>query len=171
MRDQMKRGGGRRRVFRQWLRSWYIWMFQLPLLAPLAWTSGLARAWPDLIRYGERLRLGPRPTQAQDGRNGVALYRANVLRRLRKPQPRYAQVPVQLIVPLRDKYVSPDLFIGIERWVPQLLRRDVDGGHWLPLTHPEWLVRHVRDFIDDVEGRAAASPPTQTDGPANETRA
>src|SRR5690606_12761624 len=34
--------------------------------------------------------------------------------------------------------------------VPDLVRRDVPAGHWVPLTHPEALARWIDEHIDAV---------------------
>jgi pimeloyl-ACP methyl ester carboxylesterase len=119
-------------------RSWYIAVFQLPLLAPLAWRLGLARAWPVIIRYfeGVTLREGhPQPTLAADAVAGIGLYRANMRSRTRRGERRGAKVPVQLITLTADHYVSPALAgADLDRWVPHLVRRTMRATHWSALT-------------------------------------
>ncbi|NIG06654.1 SDR family oxidoreductase, partial [Burkholderia sp. Tr-849] len=95
----------------------------------------------------------PRPTQADDGARGVRLYRANFIRCLFAPRERYAHAPVQTIVPLGDKYVSPALSENLSRWVPQYYRREVAAGHWLPLADPTRFAALAGQLIDAVESR------------------
>lgn len=137
---------------RQLLSSWYIGLFQLPLLAPLGWEAGLGKRWPQFLARREGIAdVAPNPTQTQDGKHGVQLYRANFAARALRPQERYAHCPVQLIVPTADHYVSPALFDGLEHWVPRLWRRDINAGHWLPLSHPEELARWLGEFVELIE--------------------
>ena len=122
---------------RQLARSWYIGVFQLPLLAPAAWRWGLARRWPAVLHRVEG--VAPRPgfpadTLCGDAIRGISLYRANMGRRRPGPQPRRTGVPVQLITLTRDRYVSPALSEGLERWVPNLTRRTLAATHWSALT-------------------------------------
>jgi NAD(P)-dependent dehydrogenase (short-subunit alcohol dehydrogenase family)/pimeloyl-ACP methyl ester carboxylesterase len=119
---------------RQLLHSWYVIAFHVPVLAPLVWKLGLARRW------------GKAPSDAV---NGIALYRANILRTLRKPRHRVAQMPVQVIQPMRDRYVSTDP-LNLEKWVPVLRRRTLAAGHWALLTHAPAVTRMVREFIADT---------------------
>ena len=121
----------------QLLSSWYIAFFHLPLLPALGWRLGLDRAWPKLLRRLEGVRnLPPNPTQRSDGMRGVQLYRANFMRSLCKPRSRSTRLPVQLIVPLNDRFVRPQLFADLQRWAPLLTRREVRAGHWQLLAEP-----------------------------------
>lgn len=136
----------------QLVRSWYTYFFHLPVLPSLMWRLGLGKAWPALLRRMERVTVAPTATQTSDGVNGVLLYRANFLRRLFRPQARVAHAPVQTLVTLADKYVSPRLSDDLGRWVPLHWRREVRGGHWLPLKNPTLMAAMVREFALFTEG-------------------
>lgn len=133
-----------RELVTQLLSSWYITFFQLPLLPELAWRSGLAQR---ALAMTDRTGL----PAAADGVHGLQLYRAN-LPRLAKPDPRVIDVPVQVLAPQRDPFVSRSLQTDIGRWVPGLAVRELPGGHWLPRTHPRTVARCARELIDHVEG-------------------
>ncbi len=68
-----------------------------------------------------------------------------------RPRPRYAHCPVQLLVPTLDRYVSPALGSDLARWVRQLTRTEIAGGHWVIIQQPALVARHVRAFIASVE--------------------
>jgi len=140
------------KVANQLMHSWYIGAFHLPLAAPLAWKLGLDQLWPKLLERFEGIRGESAPTQSSDGQHGVNLYRANVAKRLLSPRERRTSVPVQLVVPTRDRFVSLELLEGLDQWVDELWRRDVAAGHWLQLSHPELVVRTVSEFVDFIEG-------------------
>jgi len=140
------------KVANQLLHSWYIGAFHLPLAAPLAWKLGLDQLWPKLLERMEGIKAEAAPSQTKDGRHGVNLYRANVGKRLLAPRERRTSVPVQLVVPTRDRFVSLELLDGLDQWVEQLWRRDVAAGHWLQLSHPELVQRYVSEFVDFIEG-------------------
>ncbi|KVQ90854.1 SDR family oxidoreductase [Burkholderia ubonensis] len=141
----------------QLVRSWYVVLFHLPFIPELIWRLWLGRAWPGLLHRVEKTRVAPRATQADDGARGVRLYRANFIRCLLTPRERYAHAPVQTIVPLGDKYVSPALSENLSRWVPQYYRREVAAGHWLPLADPARFAGLAQQLIDAVE--RGAEPP------------
>lgn len=143
-------GAKLRRMLTQLRQSWYIAMFQLPG-APLAWNLGVARLWPQVLLKTEGLRVPASPSQLKDGRNGINLYRANVLPRLLRPRERYTEVPVQLLVALQDPYVRTSLFDGLTRWAPKLWRREISRGHWLPLTEPAWVAEHIGEFVRFID--------------------
>jgi pimeloyl-ACP methyl ester carboxylesterase len=138
------------RVTLQMLKSSYIYMFQLPLLPELMWRTVFGRNWPRLMRRLESTEIEPRATQTSDGVHGVGLYRANVFQRMLKPQMRYAHAPVQVLVPLQDHFISPWLSEDLSRWVPQLRRTEIAGGHWVTIKQPELFTKHVRAFIDGI---------------------
>jgi pimeloyl-ACP methyl ester carboxylesterase len=146
-RDRVTRPSPRRllQFLLQSVHSWYVWLFQVPVISPLTWRLWLARAWPQLLRRVEGVtpREGhPADTLADDAVAGINLYRANILPRLTGPRERIARVPVQLITVSGDHFVSPALAgSDLDRWVPDLTRQTVQGTHWSALD------KRVADMI------------------------
>ncbi|MDQ2881378.1 MAG: SDR family oxidoreductase [Actinomycetota bacterium] len=134
-----------RELITQAMESWYITFFQLPLLPELAWRTGLAQRALALVDSAAT----PAVTDAV---NGVQLYRANMFPRLVMPGPRRTDIPVQVLAPQRDPFVSTSLQTDIRRWVPNLAVRELPGGHWLPRTQPSTLARCASELIDHAEG-------------------
>ena len=134
-----------RELITQAVSSWYIAFFQLPLVPELAWRAGLAQRALTLLDHTSD------PAVA-DAVTGVALYRANMLPRLTASDPRPTDVPVQVLVPQRDPFVTRALQTDIRRWVPNLAIRQLSGGHWLPRTHPAAVARCASELVDHVEG-------------------
>lgn len=142
----------RRRVYNQLLHSWYIASFHLPLLPRLTWRMAFNK-WPERIaRLNQALEMEQFPTQASDGLHGIKLYRANFLKRLFRPEGRWTDIPVQLIVPTEDIYVTPGLFDDLTGWAPRLWRRDITAGHWVQLSHPDLIAGYLREFMDFIDG-------------------
>ncbi|MDV6260908.1 alpha/beta fold hydrolase [Rhodococcoides yunnanense] len=124
----------------QLARSWYVFGFHVPVLG--------ARVPGLLARLGAEGE--PTPTVA-DQQRGIALYRANVLRRvLRGPAPRCA-VPTTVVAPVRDRMLSPNLTDGLDRWIPDLRVVHVDAGHWWPYTHPADAARVLMTRVKATE--------------------
>jgi NAD(P)-dependent dehydrogenase (short-subunit alcohol dehydrogenase family)/pimeloyl-ACP methyl ester carboxylesterase len=145
---------GVRTAVEQALRSWYVYAFQIPALPPLVWRLAIARRFSKVLERVEGVRADatwPSSTLVADGSRGIKLYRANMLRRARHPRVRTTDVPVQLIVPQHDPFVSPRLLDGIEQLAPTLVRRDVAGGHWIIRSHPDRVARWVSTHVDAVE--------------------
>lgn len=138
------------KALNQLAHSWYIMMFQLPLVAPTIWRT-LGQYWPQVLKRTERIDAPLSPSQKKDGAYGVNLYRANFLPALLKPRERYTGKPVQLIVPLRDAYVRDQLFEGITLWAHNTWRRDADAGHWTLLAEGTRLAQWIDDFIRQIE--------------------
>jgi pimeloyl-ACP methyl ester carboxylesterase len=109
----------------QLLRSLYVPAFQIPALPEAVWRLFLTR------RYEKKAgrRVGDDPVR------GLALYRANFFPS-GPPRPRNpVTVPVHVVVPVKDPFLSPHLVDGLQSWVADLNITRVDGGHWWPATH------------------------------------
>ncbi|MGF6774338.1 pimeloyl-ACP methyl ester carboxylesterase [Paraburkholderia sp. GAS199] len=142
----------RRRPFgssvRQTLKSWYIFFFHLPWLPELVWRAGGARMWPLWLRLTERVQSSRDPSQLRNALNGLNLYRANFVDKLLRPRARHAHAPVQFIVPLRDRYVGPELSLGLDTWLGAYRRVEIDAGHWVVLREPERIAELVERFVE-----------------------
>ncbi|OZC49782.1 hypothetical protein CH286_09885 [Rhodococcus sp. WWJCD1] len=124
----------------QLARSWYVFGFHVPVVG--------TRVPALLARFGAEGE--PTPTVA-DQQRGIALYRANVLRRvLRGPDPRCA-VPTTVVAPTHDRMLSPNLTDGLDRWIPDLRVVRVDAGHWWPFTHPVDAARVLKARVQEAE--------------------
>ncbi len=131
----------RRDTLRQAVSSWYTVLFRLPALPELGWRSGLfARV------------LGGPPPLTRNAVNGLELYRANIAERLGNPQPRGTDVPVQVLAPTRDAYVTAPLQTEIDEYASDLRVRHIAGGHWVPRSRPGVIARCVRELVTHVEG-------------------
>lgn len=143
-------------VGRQLASSWYAMAFQLPRVPELVLTrlGGpignllAAREGLDRAEGGRHWAVG----LGRDAVNGVNLYRANGLRFVREPTP--TDVPVQLVVPTKDAFLSPALYADLEAFAPDLRRMEVVAGHWVVRTQPDVVADAVRSFVADVEARS-----------------
>jgi pimeloyl-ACP methyl ester carboxylesterase len=144
--------GGLLSALRQGVHSWYIVFFHLPVL-PTVMAKGKfnQRLWARALHRVEGAPTDaawPAATFGADFGHGVNLYRANIRDRFRRPTLRHTETPVQLIVPLHDRYVTPALLEGLENWSSLTWRREVDAGHWVVRTHPEELAGWVTEAIE-----------------------
>ncbi|MGI8700141.1 MAG: alpha/beta fold hydrolase [Nocardioidaceae bacterium] len=134
----------RRKVAVQAMHSWYVLAFQVPLLPELALrrllrTPSAARRF---LGSGHAAR-----TVARDAVHGVGLYRAN-LGGVAGDQARlHTDLPVQLVVPLQDAFLTPAVYDDLPRYCSRLTRRDVDAGHWVQRSHPDEVAALVADFV------------------------
>jgi NAD(P)-dependent dehydrogenase (short-subunit alcohol dehydrogenase family)/pimeloyl-ACP methyl ester carboxylesterase len=145
-----------RAVLSQLAHSWYIYAFHIPVLPALAWRRLIGPRWSALLERIEGVPPvagHPVATIGRDAARGVRLYRANFLTRFGRPRPRPTAVPVQVIVPTRDRFVTAALAEDLERWVERLWRRPVVAGHWVPVSHPDVVARMVEEFVEHVGGK------------------
>ncbi|CAL9475893.1 putative oxidoreductase EphD [Streptomyces sp. enrichment culture] len=154
--ERLKRPTPRRtgQLLGQGARSWYVYALHTPVLPELAWRGPLGRHWPGILRRVEKPPAGGYPTASlpRDAAHGAWLYRDNVRARLRHPRTdAYAHVPVQLVTPLKDAFLSERLSDGLERWVPRLTRRTLPARHWVPRTRPDLLAGWITEFVTAVE--------------------
>jgi pimeloyl-ACP methyl ester carboxylesterase len=141
-------------------RSWYIVPLCLPGGPTLMWKVALAgRRWRRWLTVVEGLTVDdgyPAPTASDDGWHGANLYRANIPHRLIRRNPLApAHAPVQLIVPTRDRFISPSYYDAAERVAPGLTRRAVPGRHWAPRAQPELIAGWVAEFAQQTEAGAS----------------
>ncbi|WP_037674792.1 SDR family oxidoreductase [Streptomyces griseus] len=147
----------------QGAKSWYVYLLHTPALPEAAWRGPLGKRWPRILQRLEQVPVGAYPTSSlpSDAANGAWLYRDNVRSRLRRPRTdAHAHVPVQLITPLGDAYLSERLYDDLERWVPRLTRRTLPAGHWIPRTRPDRLASWITEFVISVEDGTPERPAT-----------
>lgn len=130
------------RVLDQARRSWYVGAFQVPLVPELVLSAGPGLARTAIERL-EHVRFGP--TFVTDVRHGINLYRQNV--GLPARGLRHTSVPVRLVVPLRDRYLSPALYEDLPAMVERLSRVDVDASHWVVRHEADTVARTVADHV------------------------
>ncbi|MBB3261479.1 pimeloyl-ACP methyl ester carboxylesterase [Paraburkholderia bannensis] len=131
----------------QSLRSWYIALFHLPLVPQLVWRLGGAALWPWWLHRTEGVRARRDPDQLRNCINGLQLYRANFIARARKPRERRTEVPVQVIVPRFDRYVTPALTANVAQWLGRHRREIIDAPHWTVVRDAPLIAARVQRFI------------------------
>src|SRR5579875_1603483 len=159
-------------VARQFLASSYIWFFLCPGAPEVAIRSrATAKVFEAVGRIGRSSTRSQRravPRSIHDYLNGLNLYRANMPGPLLTPgkQLPRTSVPVQVLVPRKDYFVSPPLqrFTGSipagSRVVP------IEGGHWVVTSRPDVVARLTSEWVDRVtEGAAGAGESVVHSGP------
>jgi pimeloyl-ACP methyl ester carboxylesterase len=148
------------RSWKQFLKSWYVFFFQVPGLPELLlgvgdldWVGRMLRHQPvhpqafgpeDIRRYKQAL--------ARPGALTAALnyYRAALRHRPQHTAKDYdpINVPVLLLWGERDLYLNPRLTEGLSAWVPNLrVVRFPDVSHWIQNDAPERVNRLMIDFL------------------------
>jgi NAD(P)-dependent dehydrogenase (short-subunit alcohol dehydrogenase family)/pimeloyl-ACP methyl ester carboxylesterase len=153
-------------VVRQFMASGYIWFFLCPGLPELMIRLGLGVKVIDVFgRIGNSSTRNQAAASARSTRdyvNGLNLYRANMPAPFLAPGKQLPQtgVPVQVLVPRMDLFVTPALqrFTGSiplgSRVVP------IEGGHWVVTSRPDVIARLTSEWIDRVVSSAALRGPS-----------
>ncbi|MES2089317.1 MAG: alpha/beta fold hydrolase [Pseudomonadota bacterium] len=161
LRSQWRQGGRHARaVLGQLLRSWYVAALSL---------RGVGNAW---LRWGGVKALkavlaqgGVDPDDAylamdadtvnRRATASVALYRQNLRKLPAAPAARSITVPVQLIVPVLDRFLRPVVYEGLGEVCRHLERWDIAANHWVQRSHPNEVTQLLRSFINrQIETRA-----------------
>ncbi|MDR7302660.1 alpha/beta fold hydrolase [Haloactinomyces albus] len=153
-----------RELLSQLVRSGYIGFFHLAPLPELLWRTGFGRRMLDRLEHlglaGDEKPVRPH-RRLPDLLHGLKLYRANMRGRFTAPQHRSTSVPVQVLAPTGDVFVSVPLQTGISCWVDELRVRTVAGGHWIPRGRPgvvaDYTARHI-DRVGDGQRHLGDSP-------------
>ncbi|MEU2248253.1 SDR family oxidoreductase [Streptomyces sp. NPDC019224] len=148
----------------QGAKSWYVYLLHTPVLPELAWRGPLGKRWPGILERLEKVPPGDYPTSSlpDDAAHGAWLYRDNVRSRLRRPRTdAYAHVPVQLITPTGDVFLSEQLHDELDTWVPQLTRRSLTAKHWVPRTRPDRLACWIGEFAAATEAARETGVPVE----------
>lgn len=142
---------------RQLARSWYMGLFQLPLLPELAWRRALGRRFASMLAAsGVPPRPGhPAETITRDAVNGLSLYRANLPRRMGRRRPARVDIPVQVVIATGDRFMTEQTALSARGYVPRLWLRRLRAPHWVQRTHPETLARWITEFAAHVDGAPA----------------
>ncbi|BBZ44943.1 alpha/beta fold hydrolase [Mycobacterium parmense] len=148
------------RVAGQLLASSYIAFFLCPLLPELAFRSRVGVKVVEATALIGGRGQGPKaPRSLSDYLNGLGLYRANMPAPMLSPgrQLPKTTVPVQVLVPRWDIFVTPALqrFTGAipdgGRVVP------IGGGHWVVAAQPGVIARLTAEWVDRNAGQARLS--------------
>jgi NAD(P)-dependent dehydrogenase (short-subunit alcohol dehydrogenase family)/pimeloyl-ACP methyl ester carboxylesterase len=148
------------RALSQFLSFAYMGFFSIPVVAPLAVRGFIAEGVRRMLMLRDGIpaeRLHHSPTYKTDAANSLKVYGANYFRAAASARTdHYVDVPVQVIVNTKDPFVRPYVYDDIHRWVPRLWRRNLNAGHWSPMSHPQALAQSVKELVDHLEGKPAS---------------
>ena len=141
--------GRRLRMLNQAAHSWYIYAFHVPVVPEMIWTrqsKTISKLMAALDRRAGHSHWGPE--LGRNAANGLNLYRANMLRRVKGATELRTDVPVQVIIPTKDKFITDVMFDDLEEECSDLSIVKVDASHWVTRSHPgqvaELVTKHVQ---------------------------
>jgi pimeloyl-ACP methyl ester carboxylesterase len=144
----MRHPDGREAALRSQRRhSAYIGFFCTPVLPVVGWRLG-HRLISRRVTSQEGLprdHFGPR--LASNAINGLAIYRANVVQRMRHPRPLHTDVPVLALLPLRDPYLTALSVDALDEPCSDVRVEQIDAGHWAIVTSADRVAELVTEHV------------------------
>lgn len=141
-----------RAALNQTASSWYIFAFHIPGAARALFRFAGVEVWRRALQEGgvrandPYLKIGQDEVE-QITLNPIGLYQQNALRPPAPLAPGSVTMPVQLIIPLQDKFVRPHLFSELDEVCPRLERVELDANHWAQRSHAKQITALVRSFV------------------------
>ena len=141
---------------KQSLKSWYIAFFHLPLVPSLVWRLGGAALVAALAAAHRARACGARSVQLKNALNGLQLYRANFIARVQPRASGTRRRPMQILVPVRDRYVTPR--VGRPRPLARRPRARGNRRHALDRAAPPDMIASRIDRFASAQGPAGTRP-------------
>lgn len=146
----------------QLFRNSFMLFFHLPLIPELFWRLGAGEAvMRSAYKFFENLDLQATPTLAGDGRRALGFYRANLLPHLLLPRITSSNLPIQALIAVDDAFVPPWLFENLEG-AQNLIRSEIPGGHFSPLSQPIAFADAVAGFVTTVRAKNSTAKTAQS---------
>jgi pimeloyl-ACP methyl ester carboxylesterase len=134
-------------VRRQQLHSSYIALFCTPVVPTLLWRFG-HRPIGALMSWREGLPRGHWGRElGRNAVNGLELYRANIPHRMSHPGSFHTDVPVLVVHPERDRFLTEVLTEDLDRVCSDVRVERLDAPHWVILTRADDVAALVTEHV------------------------
>ena len=155
--------GDLKSAFEQFSHSWYIFALNIPGFGRSLFRFAGVEVWQRALQQGGVAAGDPYLDIGQDEveritLSTIGLYQQNAFSPPPAPAPHSIGLPVQLIVPVRDNFIRPQLFEDLDEVCTDLTRVTLDANHWAQRTHADEFTGLVRGFITRLERAAAKKP-------------
>jgi pimeloyl-ACP methyl ester carboxylesterase len=127
--------------------SAYIGWFCTPVLPVLGWRLGHRLISRRLTAKEELPRDHFGPRLASNAVNGLSIYRANVVQRMRNPRRLHTDVPVLVVRPLRDPFLTELTTDSLGEFCSDVRVEEVDAGHWAIVTEADRLAALLQEHV------------------------
>lgn len=144
------------RALKQGAFSWYVYLFNVPLLPEWLFRSFGKTIWKTALQTNgvaaddEYLDQSPQQVTGICV-NALNLYRQNPWSPPPVPAKNSIQLPVQLLIPNEDKFISDQLFEFYDDYVAELYRHPIQGKHWAHHSHRNIFNERVDTFVQSIE--------------------
>ncbi len=135
-------------------RSWYILYFQIPFLPEWIWRTFSNFFWKFAMNVGgvpkgDSLRNKTKSEIIDSTVSTINLYR-ELLRGEEYPEPKHIKPPVQVLIPLKDFAIRPELYGLHERICDSYKEYSYESNHWIQRTLPEEVNERIREFVWEI---------------------
>ncbi|TGM11872.1 alpha/beta fold hydrolase [Leptospira selangorensis] len=135
-------------------RSWYILYFQIPFVPEWIWKTFSKFFWKYTMNTGgvpknDTLRNKSKEEIVATTVSNVNLYR-ELLRGEKYPEPKHIKAPVQVLIPLKDFAIRPELYRLHERICDSYKEYTYDSNHWIQRTMPDMVSEKIREFVWEI---------------------
>lgn len=172
-----KRGvfGGRwsdlKSAFEQFSHSWYIFALNIPGAGRALFRLAGVEVWQRALQEGGVEADDPYLDIGQDEveritLSTIGLYQQNAFSPPPVPAPRSITLPVQLVVPVHDNFIRPQLFEDLDEVCTDLTRVTLDANHWAQRSNADEFTGLLRGFIARLEKSAGGTKAASTRKPA-----
>jgi len=138
-------------IFKQFTKSYYITLFQLPVLAEAIWNNFPSEIWRAAFSKGglpnsdEVFEMG-RDEILSIVLNPINLYRQN-LRRIPPLPGSPIKIPVLLLIPLNDMAILPESYHNTSEYVDNLEIHHLAANHWVHREKPQLVNSLLAKFL------------------------
>ncbi len=152
-------------AFEQFAHSWYIFALNIPGAGRALFRFAGVEVWRRGLMSGGVTADDPYLDVGQDEvlrivLGPIGLYQQNAFRPPAVPAPHSIRLPVQLVVPVHDNFIRPQLFEYIDETCADVTRVTLDANHWAQRTHADEFTGLVRGFIARLGGSKLAVKPS-----------
>ncbi|GAB4438186.1 MAG: alpha/beta fold hydrolase [Turneriella sp.] len=135
----------------QTAKSWYIYLFQLPIVPDFIFNNFGRLVWPRALMQGGVPEGDPLLDASQEEISRNVVNPINLYRELLQGQwievPERIEIPVQVIIPNHDLAITPEIYSNVTDVAPQAQLHYVDANHWVQRSHPQLVNQLIEKFI------------------------
>ena len=148
---------------------WYMWLFQLPYIPEML----IETIGPTLLDYmitkGEIPEDDPLLALPREELEAAAIPAINLYRRLFQGERLKAPTttlttPTQVLLPLRDLAINPDMYAGMDKFLDSLEVKELDTNHWAHRQEPDLVTHYIRDFVKKAGQETATGVSSRNSG-------
>lgn len=136
---------------RQVSKSWYIMLFQLPLVPDFVLRNFGSFVWPRALRQGGVPENDPVLDVTNEEVARIAINPLNLYRELLQGEPiampSGIETRVQVIIPKDDLAITPEIYSNTRQGAPNAEMHYVDANHWVQHSHPQLVNELIEKFV------------------------